>query len=51
MYSSGRRSEYVKVLYSYVGTRQLSAKQREERLGLRLLNALTSFGGQIAGKG
>ena len=37
----------VKVVYSSVRTRQLSA---EERLGLRLLNPLTSFGGHIAGK-
>ena len=39
----------VKVIYSYVRTRHLSAEARRS-WGLRLLNALTSFGGHIAGK-
>ena len=42
----------VKVVYSYVRTRQYSSivSRSQEKLGLRLLNALTSFGGHIAGK-
>ena len=53
MYSIGRRSEYTVWCEGgiFVPTySSIVSRSKEERLGLWLLNALTSFGGHIAGK-